>query len=111
MAGMRGAVVVAMLGSALVATDAAQRRIIRLDGSRIAVAEIDATVQRLMRAGRVPGLGLAIFNDRRVAYLNAYGERDTKKHLPLTTDSVMTSASFSKSTFAVMLMQLVQEGE
>jgi CubicO group peptidase (beta-lactamase class C family) len=107
---MRRLLVAAVLSGALVTTNAAERRITRLDGSRITAAEIDETVQRLMRAGQVPGLGLAILNDRRVAYLKAYGERDTKKHLPLTIDSVMTSASFSKSTFAFMVMQLVQEG-
>jgi CubicO group peptidase (beta-lactamase class C family) len=109
MPGMRHAAVVVIVGFALVATNAAERRITRLDGSRVTTTEIDATVKRLMQAGRVTGVGLAILNDRRVAYLRAYGERDTKKHLPLTIDSVMTAASFTKSTLAFLVMQLVQE--
>ena len=100
---------VAVLACALASADAAERRITRLDGSRITTTEIDGTVQRLMQAGRVTGVGLAILNDRRVAYLRAYGERDAKKHLPLTIDSVMTAASFTKSTLAFLVMQLVQE--
>src|SRR4030095_7793341 len=109
MPGMRHTAVVLIVGFALVATNAAERRITRLDGSRVTTTEIDATVKRLMQAGRVTGVGLAILNDRRVAYLRAYGERDTKKHLPLTIDSVMTAASFTKSNLAFLVMQLVQE--
>lgn len=82
----------------------------RLDGSTISVEEIDATVNRLISAAKVPGLGLAILNDRKVVYLKGHGLRNTEKKLPLTPDTVMTAASFTKSTFAYMVMQLVQEG-
>jgi|ERR1051326_77164 CubicO group peptidase (beta-lactamase class C family) len=81
----------------------------RLDGSTIASAEIDSTVTRLMRAAEVTGVGIAILNDGNVAYLKTYGVRDKDKSLPLTADSVMTGASFTKAAFAYMVMQLVQE--
>ena len=45
-----------------------------------------------------------------MAYLKAYGVRDKEKNLPLTVDSVMTAASFTKVAFACMVMQLVEEG-
>jgi CubicO group peptidase (beta-lactamase class C family) len=83
--------------------------IIRLDGSRITPPQIDATVTRLMRTAHVPGVGIAIFNNGRLAFLKAYGVRDTEKHLPLTPNSVLTAASLTKVTFATMVMQLVQE--
>ena len=82
----------------------------RLDGSRISANEIDQTVARLMDAAKVTGVGLAILNDGRLSYLKAYGFRDLKKNLPLTPDSVMSAASFTKVAFAFMVMQLVQEG-
>ena len=82
----------------------------RLDGSTISADEIDATVTRLMRAAKVTGVGIAILNDGKIAYLKTYGYRDLKKRLPLTQDSVMSAASFSKVSFAYMVMQLVQEG-
>jgi CubicO group peptidase (beta-lactamase class C family) len=81
----------------------------RLDGSAISAAEIDSTVNRLIAAAKVPGLGLAILNDRKIVYLKGYGLRNTEKRLPLTPDTVMTAASLTKSTFAYMVMQLVQE--
>lgn len=81
----------------------------RLDGSTISPAEIDTTVTRLMRAAEVTGVGIAILNDGKVAYMKSYGLREKEKTLPLTPDSVMTAASLSKSTFAYMVMELVQE--
>jgi CubicO group peptidase (beta-lactamase class C family) len=89
---------------------AEQRSVMRLDGTRIAVADIDAAVTRLMSAAEVTGVGLAIFNDRRPVYMKAYGVRDKEKNLPLTENSVMTAASLTKSTFAYMVLQLVDEG-
>jgi CubicO group peptidase (beta-lactamase class C family) len=82
----------------------------RPDGSQIAPSQIDATVTQLMQAAHVTGCGIAIFHGGRIAYLKAYGVRDVEKGLPLTPDSVMTSASLSKAAFATMVMRLVQEG-
>jgi len=89
---------------------AAQPGIKRLDGSTIAAAEIDATVTRLMHAAEVTGVSLAIFDPHTVRYLKAYGFRDKEKALPLTPDSVMSAASFTKVAFAYMVMKLVDEG-
>jgi len=88
---------------------AAQSRIKRLDGSTIDAAEVDATVTRLMRAAEVTGVAITILNDKGVAYQKAYGVRDKEKNLPLTLDSVMTAASFTKVAFADLVMQLVDE--
>ena len=85
------------------------RAVKRLDGSTLTPTEIDSTVTRLMAAAEVPGLGIAIFNDGKVAYLKAYGVRDKEKNLPLTPDSVVTAASFTKVAFGYMVMQLVAE--
>lgn len=81
----------------------------RLDGSMMASEDIDATVTRLMRAAKVTGVGLALFNDDRIVYLKAYGHRNLNKDLPLTEDSVVSAASLTKVAFAYMVMQLVQE--
>jgi CubicO group peptidase (beta-lactamase class C family) len=82
----------------------------RLDASTIGPAEIDQTVSRLMNAAEVTGAGIALLNDNKIVYLKAYGFRDKEHSLPLTVDSVMSAASFSKVAFAYMVMQLVDEG-
>jgi CubicO group peptidase (beta-lactamase class C family) len=89
---------------------ATQTSVRLLDGSLITPEFVDATGTRLMQAAGVTGVGIAIFNDRRPVYVKAYGARDADKHLPLTTESVMTSASFTKVAFAYLVMQLVDEG-
>jgi CubicO group peptidase (beta-lactamase class C family) len=54
----------------------------RLDGSTVAPAEIDETVIRPMKAAEVPGVGLAVLNDRKICYLKSYGFRDIEKNCP-----------------------------
>jgi CubicO group peptidase (beta-lactamase class C family) len=108
---MRITVLLAVILSTVVSTMsiAAQSNIRRLDGSTLDATEIDATVTRLMRAAEVTGVAITIVNDGAVAYQKAYGVREKEKDLPLTLDSVMTAASFSKVAFAYLVMQLVDE--
>src|SRR4030095_3382289 len=82
---------------------AQQRSVQRPDGSHIPPSQIDATVNRLMEAAHVTGVGIALFHRGQVAYLKTYGLRDVEKGLPLTPNSVMTSASFSKASFATVV--------
>jgi CubicO group peptidase (beta-lactamase class C family) len=82
----------------------------RLDGSTMTTVDVDATVTRLIDAAHVTGAGIAIFHGGKLSYLHAYGLRDTEKGLPLTPDSVMTSASLNKAAFATVAMKLVQQG-
>jgi CubicO group peptidase (beta-lactamase class C family) len=92
----------------LPAVTAAQPAVKRLDRSTISPREIDATVSRLMSAAEVTGTGIAIINGGKVAYLKTYGFRDKDKKLPLTEDSVMGGASFTKVAFTYLVMQLVE---
>ena len=92
------------------ASTVAGKTIIRLDGSSITQQQADATINQLIDAAHVTGVGIAIFRDGRIASLKAYGTRDTGKKLPLTPDSVMTSASLNKAAFATAAMRLVQQG-
>lgn len=91
------------------ASAAPQAAIPRPDGSTIPAAQVDATVNQLMQAAHITGAGIAIFHNRRIVYLKAYGLRDTEHNLPLTPESVMTSASLSKATFAVLVMSLARD--
>ncbi len=62
-----------------------------------------------MQGAHVTGAGIAVFHHRKIVYLKAYGTRDAEKSLPLTPDSVMTSASLSKAAFAALVIRLVHE--
>jgi CubicO group peptidase (beta-lactamase class C family) len=89
---------------------AAEPAIERLDGKTLTPGQVGATVRRVVDLAQVTGLGIAIINHGRLVYLSAFGVRDKERNLPLTPDSVMTAASLTKSAFATMVMQLVDEG-
>jgi len=102
--------IAALLGTVFSFARATQdQEVKRLDGSTIKASEIDGTVEKLMKAAEVPGLGLALFNGGKVAYLKAYGVRDKEKNLPLTPDSVMSGASFTKVAFGYLVLQLADQ--
>jgi CubicO group peptidase (beta-lactamase class C family) len=71
---------------------------------------IDAEARRLMARENVQGLALAVITGGKVAHVAAYGLRNVERNLPLTTDTIMYGASLTKTAFAYMLLQLVDEG-
>ena len=55
-------------------------------------------------------MALAVIEDGRVAHVAAYGRRNVERDLPLTIDTIMYGASLTKTAFAYMVLQLVDEG-
>ena len=49
--------------------------ITKLDGSQLAVAELNRLVAEAMAEARVTGLQLAVFNDAQPAFVSSYGYR------------------------------------
>jgi CubicO group peptidase (beta-lactamase class C family) len=108
---MRQTIVWCLLAMATASLALAQpSTVARLDGSTISMAEIDATMARLMKAAEVTGAAIAVFHNGKVEFLKAYGFRDQEKNLPLTVDSVVSAASISKVAFAYLAMELVDDG-
>jgi CubicO group peptidase (beta-lactamase class C family) len=84
-------------------------------GARQGAVPVDAAalrpaVERLMARERVEGLALAVIDRGKVAHVEAFGRRSRERDLPLTTSTVMYGASLTKTAFAYMVMQLVDEG-
>jgi len=71
---------------------------------------IDARANQLMKRENVQGMALAFIDDGKVVYVAAYGRRNVERDLPLTTDTIMYGASLTKTAFAYMVLQLVDEG-
>ena len=72
-------------------------------------AALDAEVARAMTATQSRGLAIAIIDKGRVVRVRSYGARNVAG-APLRTDTIMYGASLTKSAFAYMVMQLVEEG-
>ncbi len=71
---------------------------------------IDTEVGHLMTRTRSKGMAVAVVDHGKVAYVQSYGIRNAKGD-PLTTDTVMYGASLTKTVFAYMVIQLVDEGK
>ncbi len=71
---------------------------------------IDAEARRLMASEDVEGMALALIDGGQIAHVAAYGHRNVERALPLETNTVMYGASLTKTAFAYMVLQLVDEG-
>jgi CubicO group peptidase (beta-lactamase class C family) len=71
-------------------------------------AALDAEIARAMAATQTRGLAIAVIDKGRVVRVRSYGERNAAG-APLQTDTIMYGASLTKSAFAYMAMQLVEE--
>ena len=81
----------------------------RLDGSSITVAEIDRTVNKVMAAANVQGLGLAVLNHNKTVFVKTYGYKNKPQNTLLDTASIVYGASYSKAVFGYLVMKLVEE--
>lgn len=85
--------------------------IVKLDATTIKATELTHKVQALMDSGEVHGLALAIFNDNRLVYQQAFGYKQWELREPLTDSTNIYGASLSKAVFGALVMQLVEEGK
>ena len=72
-------------------------------------AQIDAEVARAMAGTGAQGLAIAVIEDGRPVYVQAYGKRNAAG-ASLTTETIMYGASLTKAAFAYTVMQLAEEG-
>lgn len=87
----------------------AQTRLIeRLDRSKITEQEIDSIVKDLMSQAKIPGVGLAILNNKKKVLLKTYGFKDQLAGRLLDTTSILYAASFSKAVCGFLCMKLVE---
>mgnify|MGYP000530001293 FL=1 len=73
--------------------------------------EIDQFVNAQMKRFDVPGVGLAIVKNGKIAYVKGYGVRDLKTNMPVNADTLFAIGSSSKSFTALGVMQQVDAGK
>ena len=79
------------------------------EASAAGAAPLEAAVRDAMAATGTRGIAVAVVRGGTVSEFQAYGERNDAGD-PLTANSVMYGASLTKSAFAYMVLQLVDEG-
>jgi len=72
-------------------------------------ARIDAYIEEVMAADRIPGLALAIVREDRVIYMRGYGTSGIGD-APITLNTAFQLGSMSKSFTALAIMQLMERG-
>jgi CubicO group peptidase (beta-lactamase class C family) len=71
---------------------------------------VDARVHQVMAETGAKGLAIAVIEDGKVAYVQAYGIRNNRGQ-PLQVDTVMYGASLTKMVMAYATLQLVDAGK
>ena len=73
-------------------------------------AQIDARVAALMQQTSAQGLAIAVIDDGKPVYVQAYGKRNAAGD-PLTVDTVMYGASLTKAVFAYTVARWADQGK
>lgn len=81
----------------------------RIDGSRLPADSLTTQIAYLMKAANVSGVAISVFNANKPVYSQAFGLANVPKQIPLQPSTEMYGASFSKTVFAYIAMQFVQE--
>jgi CubicO group peptidase (beta-lactamase class C family) len=75
------------------------------------IARLERSIPRLMEAGNVPGLSIALIRDAELVWHKGFGVRNTATKSPVTDDTVFEAASLSKPVFAYAVLKLVDSGD
>ncbi|MET0465959.1 MAG: serine hydrolase domain-containing protein [Chitinophagaceae bacterium] len=86
-----------------------QVSITKANGKKIAVTQIDQTLNRLMNAAGVSGLQIGMINNNKTVLIKSYGYRNKPRSQVNNPGTSFYAASFTKSLFAVIVMQLVDQ--
>jgi methyl acetate hydrolase len=72
---------------------------------------ISRMFQAAVDNGEIPGVVAAVINRDRVLYLEAFGEQDAARGVPMSKDTVFRIASMTKPITSVAVMMLLEEGK
>lgn len=86
-----------------------QKQITRPDGKTLKRKDIDEKVKLLMNNAGVTGLNIGIIQQDQPAYIKSYGYKNKTLGQPNSITTSFYAASFSKSLFAYLVMQLVDQ--
>lgn len=74
-------------------------------------AALAREIPRLMEAGDIPGLAIAVIADGRPVWTGAFGMLGDEAGTPVDDRTIFSAASLSKPLFAYLVMRLVERGE
>ncbi|WP_445382974.1 serine hydrolase domain-containing protein [Robiginitalea sp. IMCC43444] len=103
--------IVAILSILILIGCSNESKIERIDGSEIEKEQLTEKIKSLMESADVNGLAVSILNNNESVYQKTYGYSNWSTKDTLNNNSIFYGASLSKAVFAVLVMQLVEEGK
>ncbi|MCI4671888.1 MAG: beta-lactamase family protein [Bacteroidia bacterium] len=88
----------------------AQNAIMKVDGSSLSVKKLDKRIEQLMDSIDMPGLSIAILNNKEIAYHKVFGIQQVGQEIAVNKQSIFEGASLSKPIFAYFAMKMVDKG-
>lgn len=76
-----------------------------------ALADLDQYINTNIKGWKIPGLAVGIVKNGKVIYAKGFGERDSTKHLPVTTKTQFAIGSCSKAFTTFLMGLLVDAGK
>jgi CubicO group peptidase (beta-lactamase class C family) len=73
--------------------------------------EFMATLPRLMELAGLPGIGIGVIHENRLAWQHYAGVANATTNAPITAESIFPACSLGKPLFAYAALQLVEEGK
>ncbi len=80
------------------------------DGRKLQVKRLESRVDFLMDSLNIPGVSMAVLNDRKIVYHHVYGVSNIDKMNPLNEQSIFEGASLSKPIFAYFALKMADKG-
>ena len=77
--------------------------------TRINIKEFDKKINEILKETGVPGTSIAIIENNKVAYANAYGFKDVNEQSKVEKNTLFEICSFSKIYLLYAVMNLVEE--
>jgi CubicO group peptidase (beta-lactamase class C family) len=74
------------------------------------LARFEASLERLRRQSKIPGLSAAVVSDGRLVWARGFGQADTRRGIGATPETPYPLASVTKPFAAVVVLQLVEQG-
>lgn len=74
------------------------------------LARFEASLERLRRQSKIPGLSAAVVSDGRLVWARGFGQADTRRGIEATPETPYPLASVTKPFAAVVVLQLVEQG-
>jgi CubicO group peptidase (beta-lactamase class C family) len=74
------------------------------------VAGLERQLPEWMRKANVPGLGIALIQNAKVAWLQGFGVKDASLNVPVDEATMFEAASMSKPVFAYVVIKLCESG-